>query len=58
MSNAKFRVVAWNCHGATSGSVAFWKYFLDQDADVALLQEVISIPDNILSIYNAELARR
>jgi exonuclease III len=53
MEQRIFRAMVWNCHGAASSKSAFWKYFLDQDVDIALLQEVHSIPDEVLSSYDA-----
>ncbi len=54
MSTSTFRVIAWNCHGVVSGKAAFWEYFLDQNADLALLQEVNSIPDYVVSAYSVK----
>jgi len=48
--------MSWNCRGVASTNAAFWRYFLDQDVDVALLQEVNSIPDYVRSTYNAVTA--
>lgn len=53
MSKNVFTVIAWNGHGVTSKKTAFWEYFLKQNADLALLQEINSIPDYVLSAYNA-----
>ena len=42
----RFRVVMWNCRRATAES-RVWDYLLRLEPDVALLQEVGSIPDSI-----------
>lgn len=48
--NNPFRIVAWNCHGASLGSRA-WDYLLELDPDVALLQETRKIPPVVLATY-------
>lgn len=44
------RVIVWNCHGAGSASEV-WDYLLELDPEVALLQEVRSLPAKIQSRY-------
>jgi len=45
------KVLVWNINGATESSDA-WKYISKHSPDVALLQEVGSIPHNITKEYN------
>lgn len=45
------RVVVWNCHGAGSASEV-WDYLLELDPEIALLQEVRSLPSKIQSTYD------
>jgi exonuclease III len=45
-----FRVVTWNCRRATSVS-GVWDYLLEMDPDVALLQEIGSIPEKVGTVY-------
>ena len=45
-----FRIVAWNCRGASLKSAA-WTYLLELDPDVALLQEVTAVPASVLGAY-------
>lgn len=40
------RILTWNCRGATRSSPA-WDYFRDLSPDVALLQDVRSIPSSV-----------
>src|SRR6476646_7495926 len=40
------RIVCWNVRGPTAGNAA-WDYLLHSAPDVALLQEVRSIPDSV-----------
>jgi exonuclease III len=47
------RVVSWNCRRAGTGSDV-WKYLLELDPDIALLQEVSALPKDILRIYACE----
>jgi exonuclease III len=46
----RFRIVAWNCRRASAMSAA-WHYLEELDPDVALLQEVGTLPDQITSAY-------
>lgn len=48
--NHRFRIVAWNCRRAALKS-GVWDYLLELDPDVALLQEVISVPPSVLDVY-------
>ena len=52
------RVVTWNCHQATRNSPV-WDYLRDLAPDVALLQEVRSIPSSVENDYDVryQLAR-
>jgi len=45
------RIIVWNCHGAGSASEA-WDYLLELDPEIALLQEVRSLPAKIQSRYD------
>ena len=45
------RIIVWNCHGAGSASEA-WDYLLELDPEIALLQEVRSLPAKIESRYD------
>jgi len=45
------KVITWNVHSANKKSPV-WQYFSGLDADVALLQEVVGIPQEIKNIYN------
>jgi endonuclease/exonuclease/phosphatase family metal-dependent hydrolase len=47
-----FRLITWNCRRA-----ALWDYFTELDADVALLQEVMSIPATVLARYSCHMER-
>ena len=51
-----FRVVTWNCRRATSVS-GVWDYLLEMDPDVALLQEIRSIPEKVGSVYEYHMRR-
>lgn len=44
------RVLTWNCKRAKKDSVV-WDYFLESNPDIALLQEVIEIPEHIKSSF-------
>jgi len=46
------RIVTWNCHQATTTSAA-WDYLEKLSPDVALLQEVRSIPGKLLKQYES-----
>lgn len=48
------RVISWNCKGANRAS-ALWPYLLRLAPDVALLQEVGSLPDEVSAVYRAEV---
>jgi hypothetical protein len=48
--SAALRVLTWNCKRAKQGS-AVWDYFLEINPDIALLQEVIGIPEHIKSSF-------
>ena len=56
MMNTLFRIVTWNCHGATSAS-GVWDYLLEMNPDVALLQEVGDIPEKVRSAYAYQMDR-
>ena len=45
------RIITWNLHGAKNTSEA-WQIILELNSDIALLQEVGSIPDEIYKIYD------
>lgn len=45
-----FRVVSWNCRGASLRS-GLWDYLLELDPDVAVLQDFRTIPDRVLQVY-------
>ena len=44
------RIVTWNCHQATATSPA-WTYLAKLNPDIALLQEVRGIPEELLAQY-------
>lgn len=46
------KVCVWNVHGATQSREDVWSYFLEINADIALLQEVGSVPDSVASVYS------
>jgi exonuclease III len=46
------RAVTWNCHGATSSS-KLWNRLKEMNPDVALLQEVGSVPDKDFDGFHA-----
>jgi exonuclease III len=46
-----FRVVSWNMHCAGRSSEA-WEYLLQLEPDIALLQEVIEIPDGVADRFS------
>ena len=50
MEKQPVRVITWNCNKATA-SRATWDYFLDLKPDIALLQEVASIPESVRGAY-------
>ena len=48
-------IIAWNMRRANASNDAAWDYFRELNADVALLQEVTSIPNVTLRV---SIARR
>ena len=44
------KVVTWNLHRASAASGA-WHYLLELDPDIALLQEVNSVPPEVTREY-------
>ncbi len=46
------KICTWNLNGATNKRVDVWNYFININPDIALLQEVGSIPDFIFSNYS------
>lgn len=48
--STELRVLTWNCKRAKQDSSA-WDYFLEINPDIALLQEVIGIPEHIRSNF-------
>jgi exonuclease III len=50
------RVVSWNCRRA-SAEHSLWTYFEELTPDIAVLQEVQSIPARVLEAYDVRLAR-
>jgi exodeoxyribonuclease-3 len=48
--NNTLRVITWNCRRAKSNS-AVWDYFSELAPDIALLQEVSGIPENVRSSF-------
>lgn len=50
------RIITWNCRRAAAGS-ALWEYFAELDPDVALLQEVMSVPAAVLARYSCQMVR-
>lgn len=51
-----FRAVAWNCRRATADS-GVWDYLVDLGPDVALLQEVSSVPNKVAENWECRLIR-
>jgi exonuclease III len=51
-----FRIITWNCRRAAADS-ALWDYFDELDPDVALLQEVMSVPPTVLTRYSCQMER-
>jgi hypothetical protein len=47
------RVVTWNLRSATEASSA-WDYFLELEPDLALLQDVVSAPARVLSLFSCQ----
>ena len=45
------KVVSWNIRKAKENSIA-WQILESYNADIILLQEVLRIPEHILSAYN------
>jgi exonuclease III len=56
MRDETFRIITWNCRRAVAGS-ALWDYFLELDPDVALLQEVMSVPAAVSARYSCQMER-
>lgn len=50
-----FRIVTWNCNKATIARRGVWDYLFEMDPDVALLQEVNSMPDEVCSAYEYQM---
>lgn len=48
------RVVSWNCRRA-SATHALWRYLADLAPDVAVLQEVNSLPQDLLHAYDSRI---
>lgn len=48
--NENFRVLSWNCRGASLRS-GLWEYLLEFDPDIAILQDFRTVPDRILEMY-------
>lgn len=53
--NAQHRIVTWNCNHAQATS-DLWNYLLELDPDLALLQEVGSLPETLARTYDIRLA--
>jgi exonuclease III len=49
------RVVSWNCRRA-SGTHALWKHFARMSPDIAVLQEVSALPDDLGAEYDIRTA--
>ena len=45
------KIITWNCRSATIDS-SLWDYFLELDPDIALLQDVKSVPEKVSSVYD------
>ena len=50
------RVISWNVRRATKTSAA-WKILIDLNPDIALLQEVSSIPDYIYNLFEIKFRK-
>lgn len=50
VSSDSMRAITWNIHGAQKDSLV-WKWLLDKQPDVVLLQEIGSISDEVLSVF-------
>ena len=50
------RIVSWNCRRA-SAKHALWEYVEELAPDIAVLQEVRSLPARVLDAYDVKLAR-
>ena len=50
------RIVSWNVRRATARS-GVWPILLHLDPDIALLQEVSNIPENVQSTYDCEMKK-
>jgi len=51
--SADMKIIAWNMRRASTSNDAAWAYFRELNADVALLQEITSIPQDVLSAYDS-----
>jgi exonuclease III len=51
------RIITWNCWRATAGRSVLWDYFSELNPDIALLQEVTSVPDSVLARYSCQMER-
>ncbi len=47
------KIIAWNMRRANASNDAAWDYFRELNADVALLQEITSIPEDVSSAYDS-----
>ena len=45
------KILVWNVRRATKKRIGVWEYFQELEPDVALLQEVASLPSTISSQY-------
>lgn len=54
--STELRVLTWNCKRAKHDSCV-WDYFLEINPDVALLQEVVGIPEHIKSSFACQELR-
>jgi exonuclease III len=52
MNENNLRIMTWNCRGATHRRTSLWDYLIDLQPDVALLQDVRSFPETILSRFD------
>lgn len=46
------KIISWNCKRATATRNPLWNYLLEAQPDIALLQEVSSLPAEISQTYN------
>jgi endonuclease/exonuclease/phosphatase family metal-dependent hydrolase len=52
---SRHRIVTWNCRRAKADS-GVWKYLSELAPDIALLQEVSSLPDTLRQVYAVQAA--